>query len=234
MSSIWQPDNEESGIEKRIEHISTGERNGQGDRPGERRGDDNKLFVLRNKEPKWDEVHGGHVLNFQGRVTESSVKNFQLVCNSVHTEDGGRSDQDDNLVDPEEIVLQFGRVGKNRFTMDFKFPLSPLQAFGICIACLDVKIADRKGYEYFQKMKGGTSEVVGWAYNRVVYGATPRDGYDDDDDDGDSRNTNTGRNRENVVGATGSVNGSSSIVGQVQEVLPSSKYIKDKLNRTFK
>lgn len=30
--------------------------------------------------PKWDETIGGHVLNFQGRVTMSSVKNFQLVC----------------------------------------------------------------------------------------------------------------------------------------------------------
>jgi hypothetical protein len=38
------------------------------------------------------------VLNFQGRVTESSVKNFQLT-----TIDDGTND---------DVVLQFGRIGK--------------------------------------------------------------------------------------------------------------------------
>ena len=28
----------------------------------------------------WDETIKGHVLNFRGRVTVSSVKNFQLSC----------------------------------------------------------------------------------------------------------------------------------------------------------
>ncbi len=46
-------------------------------------------------------------------MTESSVKNFQLCM--------PESDA------PDEVVLQFGRVAKHRFTMDFKYPLSPLQ-----------------------------------------------------------------------------------------------------------
>jgi len=93
-----------------------------------------------------------------------------------------------------QVVLQFGRVGKNRFSMDLRYPLSPMQvgnyvcfcfcfvflckwyglsnflsstifrsltsfltlhtyvqAFSICVACLDGKIADRKGYEYLRK-----------------------------------------------------------------------------------
>ncbi len=29
------------------------------------------------------------------------------------------------------------------------------QAFSICVACLDGKIADRKGYEYLRKLAGG-------------------------------------------------------------------------------
>ena len=36
------------------------------------------LVVLQR--PKWDDSVGGHVLNFHGRVTKSSVKNFQLGC----------------------------------------------------------------------------------------------------------------------------------------------------------
>jgi hypothetical protein len=102
-----------------------------------------KVIYLQNKKPKWDEQHGGHVLNFQGRVTESSVKNFQLCI----------LDSDE----PEQIILQFGRVSKQKFTMDLLFPLSPFQAFSICVACLDGKIADRKGYEYIKKFTGSSS-----------------------------------------------------------------------------
>ena len=56
------------------------------------------------------------------------------------------------------MVLQFGRVGKHLFTMDFQFPLSPMQAFSICVACLDGKLADRKGYVYLRNLhrEGGT------------------------------------------------------------------------------
>lgn len=57
----------------------------------------NTLISMQNKKPKWDDAHGGHVLNFQGRVTESSVKNFQLIV----IEDGAN----------EDVVLQFGRTG---------------------------------------------------------------------------------------------------------------------------
>lgn len=96
MVTVWQPDSENASMEAKVEEK-----------------DFDRMIFLQNKAPKWDEAHGGHVLNFQGRVTESSVKNFQLCC----------LDSDN----PDDIVLQFGRVGKNRFTMDLKFPLSPLQ-----------------------------------------------------------------------------------------------------------
>lgn len=99
-----------------------------------RKRDTERLMFLENKRPKWDEAVGGHVLNFHGRVTKSSVKNFQLSCD----------DTGDNT------VLQFGRVGKNKFTMDFQYPLSPLQAFAICLASMDGKLADTKGFERFK------------------------------------------------------------------------------------
>lgn len=68
---------------------------------------------------------GAYVLNFNGRVTMASVKNFQLV------------DPDDQ----ENVLLQFGRVGKDVFNMDYQWPLSPLQAFAICLSSFDYKIA---------------------------------------------------------------------------------------------
>lgn len=69
------------------------------------------------------------VLNFNGRVTMASVKNFQLVLE----EDGAvplpaSCTASDLLAAAEEhVVLQFGKVGKDEFTMDYRWPMSPLQ-----------------------------------------------------------------------------------------------------------
>ena len=107
------------------------------------KGAEEKKFIIGcNKRPKWDEKAGGHTLNFRGRVTEKSVKNFQIKCD----------------VTGNETVLQFGRVGKHRFTMDFGYPFSPLQAFAICLASMDRKVVDstsihgiRKGVDKISK-----------------------------------------------------------------------------------
>lgn len=83
------------------------------------------LNYLINKPPRWNEQVGAYVLNFNGRVTMASVKNFQLV-------------------DPDEqnaVVLQFGRVGKDEFTMDLQHPISPFQAFAVTLSSFDSKIA---------------------------------------------------------------------------------------------
>jgi len=85
-----------------------------------------KTMLLHNKPPKWNEKVAAFVLNFNGRVTMASVKNFQLVLE----EDA-----------EEHVVLQFGKVGKDEFTMDYRWPMSPLQAFAICLGSLDNKLA---------------------------------------------------------------------------------------------
>jgi len=84
---------------------------------------DKNVVVLRNKKPKWNEQMRAYCLNFHGRVTKASVKNFQL--------------SDD--VEGDSVMLQFGKVGQDAFTMDFTHPLSPVQAFGICISSFDNK-----------------------------------------------------------------------------------------------
>ena len=42
------------------------------------------LAYLINKPPRWNEQVGAYVLNFNGRVTMASVKNFQLVDPDEH------------------------------------------------------------------------------------------------------------------------------------------------------
>ncbi|KAF6079818.1 TUB like protein 2 [Phyllostomus discolor] len=89
------------------------------------RGANQGLVLLQNKAPSWSEETGNYVLNFHGRVTQASVKNFQIM----HPDD------------PDYLVLQFGRVAPDMFTMDFCFPLCPLQAFAICLSSFDGKLA---------------------------------------------------------------------------------------------
>ncbi|XP_062176202.1 tubby-like F-box protein 3 isoform X2 [Alnus glutinosa] len=90
------------------------------------------VLVLRNKAPRWHEQLQCWCLNFHGRVTVASVKNFQLVASP---ENGPAGPQH------EKIILQFGKVGKDLFTMDYRYPISAFQAFAICLSSFDTKIA---------------------------------------------------------------------------------------------
>ncbi|KAM4703436.1 tubby protein homolog [Rhinophrynus dorsalis] len=83
------------------------------------------IIVLYNKAPSWNEETQSYVLNFHGRVTQASVKNFQIV----------------NADESENIIMQFGRVAEDVFTMDFRYPMSALQAFSICLSSFDNKLA---------------------------------------------------------------------------------------------
>ncbi|KAL0984313.1 hypothetical protein UPYG_G00139820 [Umbra pygmaea] len=83
------------------------------------------LVCLMNKSPSWNEQTQSYVLNFHGRVTQASVKNFQIV-------------HPDN---EEYIVMQFGRVAEDVFSMDYSFPMCPLQAFAITLSSFDGKLA---------------------------------------------------------------------------------------------
>ena len=39
------------------------------------------------------------------------------------------------------IVMQFGRVAEDVFTMDFNYPMCAVQAFGIALSSFDSKLA---------------------------------------------------------------------------------------------
>ncbi|XP_061147467.1 tubby-related protein 1-like isoform X4 [Syngnathus typhle] len=83
------------------------------------------LIHLHNKTPVWNEESSSHVLNFNGRVTQASIKNFQIV----HSKD------------LDYIVMQFGRIADDIFTLDYKYPMCAVQAFAIALSSFDGKIA---------------------------------------------------------------------------------------------
>jgi flagellar biosynthesis GTPase FlhF len=80
-----------------------------------------KPIRLINKTPKLNAAIGRFVLNFGGRVTCASVKNFQLL------------DEDER----KTVLYQFGRVGKEKFVCDFGYPFSLYQAFSIALSKFD-------------------------------------------------------------------------------------------------
>lgn len=83
------------------------------------------LIELHNKAPVWNDDTQSYVLNFHGRVTQASVKNFQIVHDN----------------DPDYIVMQFGRVADDVFTLDYNYPLCALQAFAVGLSSFDSKLA---------------------------------------------------------------------------------------------
>ncbi|KAK1309879.1 Tubby-like F-box protein 8 [Acorus calamus] len=97
-------------------------------------------LVLRNKAPRWHEQLQCWCLNFRGRVTVASVKNFQLIA-AAQPAAGAPTPSQPGPTEHDKIILQFGKVGKDMFTMDYRYPLSAFQAFAICLSSFDTKLA---------------------------------------------------------------------------------------------
>lgn len=75
-----------------------------------------ECYLLENKEPTYE--NGNYRLNFAGRVSLPSVKNFQLVSPE----------------DTSNILCQFGKVGDDTFHLDFKRPITAFQAFAFALS----------------------------------------------------------------------------------------------------
>jgi tubby-related protein 1 len=84
-------------------------------------GNSSNLIELKNTEPIYDEESEAHILNFYGnRVKEPSQKNFQLITSN---EDGQNN-----------VAMQFGRIDENNFALDYRYPLTAIQAFAIALS----------------------------------------------------------------------------------------------------
>jgi hypothetical protein len=82
--------------------------------------DSNEAQRLVTKQPTWNDEVESLVLDFKGRHIISSAKNFQLALSHR----------------PEHVVCQYGKIGPATFSLDFKYPLSVIQAFGISMTTL--------------------------------------------------------------------------------------------------
>ena len=82
------------------------------------------VVKLINKAPVWHAELKSFALSFNGRVTKSSTKNYQIV----------------HEAQKDYVVTQFGKVESDMYTCDYMYPLCALQAFGIALSSLDSKL----------------------------------------------------------------------------------------------
>eukprot|EP00440_Ansanella_granifera_P032712 gb/GFBE01035489.1/.p1 GENE.gb/GFBE01035489.1/~~gb/GFBE01035489.1/.p1 ORF type:complete len:297 (+),score=66.95 gb/GFBE01035489.1/:1-891(+) len=73
--------------------------------------------VLSTRRPKWNARQKTLTLDFRGRCSLASAKNFQLEAEN----------------DSSKVTLLFGKVEPNKFVLDYAFPLGMVQAFGTAL-----------------------------------------------------------------------------------------------------
>ncbi|VDK79340.1 unnamed protein product [Litomosoides sigmodontis] len=103
-------------LQERIKHIKAV----LGEQPA--LSDENISFLtMNNKAPFWNEASQVYQLDFGGRVTQESAKNFQIEYD-------------------DQQVMQFGRIENGAYTLDFRSPFSAVQAFAVALASITQRL----------------------------------------------------------------------------------------------
>ena len=82
-------------------------------------------------------------MDFRGRVTRASKKNFLLV-DARHNPDAAYHDEPGKaaVVGPDApVLLLFGKVQKDRFSLDFGSPFTPVSAIFVALSTFANKLA---------------------------------------------------------------------------------------------
>jgi len=84
---------------------------------------DQECIELSTRRPTWSRTRKALLLDFFGRCSLASVRNFQLELPEAQG----------------NVKLLFGKVGPNQHILDFSKPLGPIQAFAMAISAFDWK-----------------------------------------------------------------------------------------------
>jgi len=84
--------------------------------------DGSQALHLVTQVPEWNEDVRSLVLDFKGRSVHPSAKNFQLVPEYSQK--------------PEHMVCQFAKIKPDMFSLDFRYPLSLIQAFAASLTTM--------------------------------------------------------------------------------------------------
>jgi len=86
---------------------------------------------LESRKPTWSSRIKNLTLDFYGRCTRASPKNFQLQVEGTQQNFKGKK-----LPEPEML---FGKIDDDAFVLDYKHPLGMAQAFAIALTTKDWK-----------------------------------------------------------------------------------------------
>jgi hypothetical protein len=86
-------------------------------------GNTKDVMVFTSKDPVWNKKSQCFVLDFKGKVTKTSVKNFILT---------------EKRTSKEPIV--FGKIANNLYSLTVGYPFSVFQGFALGISSMDFKI----------------------------------------------------------------------------------------------
>lgn len=92
------------------------------------------VSVFHTKKPVWNDELRAWTLNFNGRAKRASKKNFLLIPPADFKE--GTATKEDG-----RVFLRFGKMTKQRFSLDFRDPFSPMVALGVAVTTFAKKRA---------------------------------------------------------------------------------------------
>jgi hypothetical protein len=85
-------------------------------------GEDEEALEIESVLPTWDAEVESLVLNFAGRTATSSPRNFKVSAVGSREE--------------VSVLLQHAKISNNMWCLDFRHPLSTVQAFGIAMSSI--------------------------------------------------------------------------------------------------
>lgn len=91
-----------------------------------------KDITLKNMLPTWNSKTKKYSMKFFGRAHVSSIKNFQLVDDILCNEDGQQQ--------PHRLL--FGKIDDSTFSLDFRHPFTPLQAFAYALTAFEKSVKE--------------------------------------------------------------------------------------------
>ena len=84
-------------------------------------------YTCRTRKPSWSDVTQSWTMDFRGRCKVASKKNFLIVS--------------DDIMKSEQVMLLFGKVKKDLFSLDFRAPFSVAAALGSVLPSFAKKLA---------------------------------------------------------------------------------------------
>ncbi len=87
----------------------------------------NMHYNIDTAKPQWSEEMQAWTLNFNGRVNIASKKNIILTPSK-------ENESMDEEFGSETTCVRFGKFTKHRFSLDYRYPVSPMQVFSVALS----------------------------------------------------------------------------------------------------